>query len=104
MKNILKISTIALCFLSLTLASNLIAENGNTRPKDGAVKSDWLQYSRSAKRPVTSKTTVNAEGEVVEGVVVGGVTVKTEIVHIRCCRAIRNKDAWCDMALQDKKC
>ena len=103
--NILKISSIALCILSLTFASKLMAENGNLITEDkAAVKADWLQYSKSAKKPVTSKTTVNAEGEVVEGVVVGGVTVKTEIIHVRCCRPVRNKDSWCDMSMQDKRC
>jgi len=104
MKNFLRISSIAICLITITFTSNLIAEGGDPSDQGTEKKAEWLQYSKSSKKAVSSAINIDAEGEVVEGIVVGGVKVGTKLLFVRCCKPVRNKESWCDMALQDKSC
>jgi len=104
MKNFLKISSIAALFLSLTFTANLIADSGNPAQNANSSKEQWLQYSKSAKKAVATYITMDADGKVVEGVVVGGFKIKNQLLFLRCCTATRNKESWCDASLQDKRC
>ena len=104
MKNRIKLLSMALAFIMLTLTGNLIADGASNDNCD-AKKYDWIQYSKARPKVVPASLELTLEGGVSEiGTITGDIIINQRFEYVDCCMYNRDKYSWCNKALQDKRC